>query len=180
MGGALGAGAILGLRSRAGAQAAPSREQDGEILNALLVLERTQEGFYDQAVRRGALPDRLGTFAATVAPHEREHAALLARLLGNRAAPRPSLAFGDAVADPAAFQRLAIELEEATMAAYIGQGANLTKATIRHAARIVAVEGRHAAWIRDLAGEDPAPRAADPPREMSDVLADLRRRGIVR
>jgi hypothetical protein len=47
------------------------------------------------------------------------------------------------------------------------------------AARIVAVEARHAAWIRDLAGTDPAPRAADPGRSADDVLADLRRKGFL-
>jgi hypothetical protein len=29
------------------------------------------------------------------------------------------------------------------------------------AARIVAVEARHAAWLRDIGGKHPAPRAAD-------------------
>ena len=74
----------------------------------------------------------------------------------------------------------AIQLEEATAAAYIGQGANLTSAAMRDAARIVAVEARHAAWIRDLAGADPAPRAADAARSADDILADLRRKGFLR
>jgi hypothetical protein len=51
---------------------------------------------------------------------------------------------------------------------------------MREAGRIVAVEARHAAWIRDLAGEDPAPRAADPGRTADDVLSELRRKGLVR
>jgi hypothetical protein len=48
------------------------------------------------------------------------------------------------------------------------------------AARIVAVEARHAAWIRDLAGADPAPKAADPPRSAAEVLAELRQKGYLR
>ena len=45
---------------------------------------------------------------------------------------------------------------------------------------IVSVEARQAAWIRDLAGVDPAPRAADPPRDAQDVLDGLRAEGLLR
>jgi hypothetical protein len=44
-------------------------------------------------------------------------------------------------------------------------------------ATLVSVEARQAAWLRDLAGVSPAPRAADPARPAQAVLADLRRRG---
>ena len=70
-------------------------------------------------------------------------------------------------------------LEDLTAAAYIGQGANLTGAVMRDAARIVAVEARHAAWVRDLAGMDPAPRAADVARSADDTLSYLSRRGLL-
>ena len=43
----------------------------------------------------------------------------------------------------------------------------------------MSVEARQAAWLRDLAGEDPAPRAADPPREPDDVLDALRERSYI-
>ena len=42
---------------------------------------------------------------------------------------------------------------------------------------LVSVEARQVAWIRDLAGVDPAPRAADPARDRDDVLDELRGRG---
>jgi hypothetical protein len=57
--------------------------------------------------------------------------------------------------------------------AYNGQAANLTKPALAAAAEIVSVEGRHAAWISDLAGEPPAPRAADVGVSSRDVVRTL-------
>jgi hypothetical protein len=157
-----------------------SPAQDVEILNFLLVLEEAQAAFYDAAVRHGALGGDLLAFARIVAAQEREHAEFLRGKLGAQAGARPKLDFGRVTSDPTRFSAAAIDLEEATAAAYIGQGANLTRDAVADAARIVAVEARHAAWIRDLAGADPAPRAADPPRSAGDVLSELRRKGFLR
>ena len=115
-----------------------------------------------------------------VAPQERDHVALLRRRLGRRAAASPRLDFGDAITDAPRFRAAAIDLEEQAAAAYIGQGASLTADAMQDAARIVAVEARHAAWIRDLAGEDPAPRPADPASPAADVLSHLRQKGFLR
>jgi hypothetical protein len=41
------------------------------------------------------------------------------------------------------------------------------------------VEGRHAAWIRDIAGEDPAPVAADPGLTAAAVTSTLREAGLL-
>jgi hypothetical protein len=157
-----------------------SSSQDVPILNFLLVLEELQAAFYDAAAAQATLPDDLRRFARTVAPQEHEHVALLRRRLGPRAQDRPALDVRGATSDAARFSANAIDLEEATAAAYIGQGANLTRDAMRDAARIVAVDARHAAWIRDLAGADPAPRAADPGRTAGDVLAELRGKGLLR
>jgi hypothetical protein len=180
-GAALGAGALAGRWAGPELSAGqPSRRQDAEILNFLLILEELQAAFYDAAVRRGAVRGDLLRFARSVLPHEREHVAHLRRLLGRRAKPAPKVGVDRAASAPAAFRAAAIELEEAAIAAYIGQGANLTRGAMRDAARIVAVEARHAAWIRDVAGTDPAPRAADRARSADDTLADLRRKGFLR
>jgi Ferritin-like domain len=157
-----------------------SAAQDVRILNFLLVLEEAQAAFYDTALRTGALPGDLLTFARVVAPQEREHVDFVRGKLGAQAGPRPKLDFARVTADPKRFSAAAIDLEEATAAAYIGQGANLTRGAVVDAARIVAVEARHAAWIRDLAGADPAPRAADPPRSAGEVLGELRAKGYLR
>jgi hypothetical protein len=178
---AAGLGAVAGgwLRPQSTAgKASPAR--DVEIFNFLLLLEEAQAAFYDAALRRGALGGDLLVYLRTVAPHEHDHVAFLRRKLGAQARARPKLDFGQATSDPKRFQAAAIDLEEATAAAYIGQGANLTTGAVADAARIVAVEARHAAWIRDLAGADPAPRAADPPRSASDVLSEMRRKGYLR
>jgi Ferritin-like domain len=184
---AVAGGAAVGLGAVAGGWLRPqstvgkaSPAQDVEILNFLLVLEEAQAAFYDAALRGGALQGDLLAFARIVAPQEREHAEFLRGKLGAQAGARPRLDFRRATSDPGRFSAAAIDLEEATAAAYIGQGANLTRGMVADAARIVAVEARHAAWIRDLAGADPAPQAADPPRSAGDVLGELRQKGFVR
>lgn len=184
---ALGGGALVGAGALAGAWARPdttagrpSRAQDVRILNFLLVLEELQAAFYASALRRAGLSGELLRFARTVEPQERAHVALVRRLLAADARPAPRFDIGAATAAPERFQAAAIDLEETVAAAYIGQGASLTRDATRDAARIVAVEARHAAWIRDLAGADPAPRAADPARSADDVMSALRRDGYLR
>jgi hypothetical protein len=174
---AVGAAAWLRPESTAGT-ASPA--QDVGILNFLLVLEQAQATFYEAALRGGALKGDLLTFARVVAPQEREHVEFLRSKVAAQVRTTPRLDFAKAVSDPKSFTAAAIDLEETTAAAYIGQGANLTRDAVVDAARIVAVEARHAAWIRDLAGADPAPRAADPPRSAGEVLAELRGKGYLR
>ena len=70
-------------------------------------------------------------------------------------------------------------LEDAGVAAYNGQAANLTPQALLPALRMVSVEGRHAAWIRDIAGEDPAPFAADAGMSASAVTSILKRAGLL-
>jgi hypothetical protein len=184
---AAAAGAVLGAGALAGSWVGPeatagrpSRGQDVRILNFLLVLEEVQAAFYGAALRRGALRGELLRFARTVEPQEREHVAFVRKMLGREARPVPEPDVGAATSDAAHFRAAAIELEEATAAAYIGQGASLTGAAMHDAARIVAVEARHAAWVRDLAGTDPAPRAADVARSAEDTLSYLRHEGFLR
>jgi Ferritin-like domain len=180
-GAAMSAAALVGGSLRPQSSAGkPSAEQDVRILNFLLVLEEAQAAFYDAALRGGALRGDLLEFARIVAPQEREHVELLRRRLGDQARAKPTLNFAGVTSDADRFRDTAIELEETTAAAYIGQGANLTRDSVLDAARIVAVEARHAAWIRDVAGELPAPHAADPPRRANEVLADLRGKGFLR
>jgi hypothetical protein len=179
-GAAIGTAAVAGAWSRPAASAGRgSPARDVGILNFLLTLEEAQAGFYEAALRAGSLRGELLEYARVVAPQEREHVALLRRHLGRRAAAAPKARFGDLVTDPGRFRVAAVALEEHVAAAYIGQGPNLTARPLQDAARIVAVEARHAAWIRDIAGEDPAPRPADPAETPRDVLAQLRTKGFL-
>jgi rubrerythrin len=179
-----GAAAIAGfslLGPRAGpAGAAPSEAQDQKIFNFALLLEYLQAGFYGEAVDRGRLKGEVREFAEIVSGHERAHVKYLRDALGARARERPAFNFGDATQDERKFLDAAVMLENTGVAAYNGQAANLTKKALAAAAEIVSVEGRHAAWISDLAGADPAPRAADPGASSRAVVATLRRTGFLK
>jgi hypothetical protein len=174
-----GAGAIAALE-RDGSSQAASSSADADILNAFLLLERVQAAFYRAALATGRLQGDLRSFAATVAPQERAHVAALERRLGARAGKPPRTTFEAVLATPRRFRETAVELEEATIGVYIGEGPNLSQATMAFAAPLVSVEARQAAWIRDLTDVLPAPRAADPARANSAALADLRRLGVLR
>jgi hypothetical protein len=179
-----GAAAIAGLSllgRRAGpAGATPSKAQDQKIFNFALLLEYLQAGFYGEAVDRGRLKGEVREFAEIVSEHEREHVKYLQRALGDRARKRPAFSFGDATLEERKFLDAAVLLENTGVAAYNGQAANLTKNALAAAAEIVSVEGRHAAWISDLAGADPAPRAADPGASAQAVVSTLRRTGFLK
>src|SRR3954464_2298063 len=179
-GAVISGGAALGAgRRHAGAEASAAPHRDTEVLNLFLTLEYVQQAFYEQAVRSGRLTGPLREFASTVARQEAEHVALLRKRLGRRANPRPKSEVGEAVRSPEAFRSAAVDLEEAVLAAYVGEGANLSHGTTVPVTTPGWVEARQAAWIRDLAGVSPAPRAADPARKPGDVLDDLRAKGLL-
>lgn len=176
--GALAAGAAW-LGSRPGpAASAPSREQDERILNFALGLEELQAGFYANALEQGALTGEPLQFAEVVGEQERRHVAHLRDYLGAAARPEPDLDLSGTAASEQAFLRTAHALEEAGVGAYIGQGANLTVQAVAAAAPIVSVEARHAAWIRDMLGLNPAPEAADPAQTVEQVRSSLERVGL--
>ena len=47
-------------------------------------------------------------------------------------------------------------------------------ATLRSVARVISVEARHAAWVRDLAGQQPAPHATDAPISAEQAMNAIR------
>ena len=159
------------------AEAAPSAEQDREVLNLLLLVEQTEAAFYAQALESGRLTGKMAEFAEVVAGHEREHVAFLREQLGSAAREEPGYEFGEAVRDPEQFARTAARLEDVAVAAYNGQAANVTPEVLGAAARIVSVEARHAAWIRAIDGRDPAPDTTDTPQNADEVRDALREIG---
>jgi hypothetical protein len=179
---ALGTGSALGAltRTTSASAASPSAAQDREIFNFALLLEYLQAAFYTEAVEHGRLRGDLGDFAEIVSGHEREHVTFLRKALGDRARPRPTFAFGNATRNERAFVKAAMLLENTGVAAYNGQAANLTKPALAAAAEIVSVEGRHAAWISDLAGEPPAPRAVDRGEPSAEVVRKLQSLGFLK
>jgi hypothetical protein len=177
--GAIAFGIALDDGGSSALAATPSRAQDVRILNFLLLLEYLQEGFYSAAASSPSLKGEVKEFARIAADQERAHVELLERELGKAARPRPRLRFDNATRSTRAFLLRAIELEETATAAMIGEAANLTTRRIPTAARIVSVDARHAAWLRAIAGEQPAPRAADPAKTAAAALATVKRTGFV-
>jgi hypothetical protein len=185
LGRALAATGGIALANLAGssdrvAAAQPSEEQDVRLLNFLLTLEYAQLALYDEAISADVLRGEVRRFAEVARSHEAEHVNALRALLGNDAEEKPTFRFTDAKRTVERFKRAALTLEETAAAAYIGQAPNLTRDRVPRVAEIVAVEARHAAWIRAIAGRTPAPRAADPSATASQVMRTLERNGFVK
>jgi hypothetical protein len=172
-------GALFGRRLDA-ADAAPSKSQDERIFNFALLLEYLQAQFYTDGLSKAGLRGEVRSFAEIVSEHEREHVAFLQKALGPKARAKPTFNFGNAMSDQKSFVATAVNLENLGVSAYNGQAANLTKPALAAAVEIVSVEGRHAAWISDLAGQPPAPRAADPGASGAAVVAALNRTGFLK
>jgi hypothetical protein len=178
VGGAAVAGGLLFAGLPKVAASAPSRAQDIRILNYLLRLEYVMAAFYEAAAAEGQLTGEIQQFVSVVGGHERKHVALLLGVLGDDANPEPIVDFGAGASNPNEVGATAHMLEETASAAYIGQGANLTKRVMIDAARITSVEARHAAWIADILQRDPAPAPADPAKSPRQVSAALQRAGV--
>ena len=175
--GVLYGGALIGGLPRL-AVSSPSPEQDVEVLNFVLDLERLQEAFYAEALESTVLSDAWRQFARVVGSHERAHRKFIEAALEDAARPAPDFDFGDAFADLATFQAAAIALEETGVAAYNGQATNLTPKALAAAARIASVEARHASWANSLAGEEPAPRGSDRAIGVQRATAELSQLGL--
>ena len=65
------------------------------------------------------------------------------------------------------------------MDAYNGQVANLTPRARAESARVVSVDARHAAWVRAIAGREPAAQAVDTGRPAAEVARALDDTGFV-
>jgi rubrerythrin len=178
LGGIAVGGVVLGEHADP-AVSAPSAKQDAELLNFALLLEYVQAAFYAEGLSRAGLTGEMKTYASTVAAQEQEHIAFLEKALGNAARKPPKTDFGDDTADEEKFSLAAFKLEDLGVAAYNAQAPNLTKASLRAAAKIASVESRHAAWIRDLRGMNPAPDASEPTVDAQRVIDTFKGSGYV-
>jgi Ferritin-like domain len=175
-----GAAAITGvataLAQEASSSGSPAR--DVRILNYVLRLEELKGAFYREASEGGALTGELKQLADVLARHERAHVSFLRRHLGRRAEGERTYDFGDATSNADTFASTTRTLEETAVAAYVGQGANLTRQLMVEFAQLCSVEGRHAAWIADVLGRSPAPRAADDAKTPREVVALIEQTGF--
>jgi Ferritin-like domain len=168
--------AVLGSAALLAASAAPAEarldRRDAAILNYALTLEYVQDSFYGEVERLGSLSGKLAEQAHVVGAHERAHVVALREVLGSRAVKRPRFDFRGATEDPARFRKTAVAFEDLAVAAYKGQAPLIqSRAYLVPALAIHAVEARHAAWIRRLAGFTPAENEFDEPRSKRSTLA---------
>jgi hypothetical protein len=161
--GVAGAGAVAaGLPAAALGQG--DRKTDIEILNFALTLEYLQAAFYTEAERLKALSEVGAQAAKKIGAVERAHVTALQRALGPVATKGPLFDFRGATEDDDTFLRTAVAFEDLGTAAYKQQLTRIsTPAYISAAAAIHTVEARHAAWIRHIAGVQPAVAALDDP-----------------
>jgi len=151
---------------------AKSQSQDIAILNFALLLEFLEAEFYTQAVAGGELQGETLQFARVVGAHERAHVQFLQGALGSAARKKPRFNFRGTTEDQGMFQATAVVLEDTGVAAYNGQGPNLSNpAYLAAAGSVVSVEARHAAWIRNIINKNPAPKAFDQAKTKSQIEA---------
>jgi rubrerythrin len=178
-GGAIAASTMLpGLT--AGAMAATPKG-DVAIANFALTLEYLETAFYAAALKHASLSGEHKRLATTVHAHEAAHVAALKRMLGSAAVKKPTFDFGSAVTSQAAFTSTAITLEDTGVQAYQGQAPFIkSQAVFKAALSIHPVEARHAAWIRQIAHQNPAPAAFNPSLTKSQVLAAVAGTGFIK
>jgi Ferritin-like domain len=186
-----GAGVLAGvgglavlMPGMASAREGGSKKNDVKILNFALTLEYLEAAFYAEALTMG-YTGAVGRFASVVASHEATHVATLKGVLGSKAVKTPSFDFKGTTRRWHSFLRTAKVLEDTGVAAYQGQAPRIHQnAVLGPAGAILAVEARHAAWVRDLlyAGKSvkPAPEAFSTPMSMSEVLSAVKKTGFIK
>jgi hypothetical protein len=174
-GAALAGGVVLG--GVATGDAAELSARDARALELVLLMEQTEDAFYREAIENDALKGELSVFARQVAAQERQHLAFVRKALGKNG-DTPKYDFGSATRDPRDFAATAAKLEDLAVAAYNGQATNVSPAILAAAATVVSVEARHAAWIRSISGDPPAPDATDTPQSADDVRKGLEQIGL--
>jgi rubrerythrin len=180
--GALSAGALLGAGAAGPfVRDALAQESGGdlEILNFALTLEYLESTFYERAVMKGkGLSSEARALALEIRDNERSHVdALRTAITGSGGKPveAPDVGFGLAFTSEAKFLELAQALEDTGVSAYNGAAPSIESIEILAAAgSIVQVEARHAALIRLMRGQLPAPDAFDKMLEAQQVLAAVK------
>jgi rubrerythrin len=182
-----GFGVLAALRPGAAqARGSGTKARDIKILNFALTLEYLEAAFYLEALQRGGFTGSVRNFAQVVYNHEATHVSTLQGVLGAKAVKRPSFDFkGTTRKGWKTFLGTAKVLEDTGVAAYQGQAPLIHQnAVLGPAGAILAVEARHAAWVRDLlyAGKavKPAPEAFSTPMSMSEVLSAVKKTGFIK
>ena len=160
-------------------------KRDVEILNFALTLEFLEAAFYAEANEKGKLDGIARTFSQVTGQHENEHVVALQAVLGNKATKKPSFDFKGTTNRESTFLKTARTLEDTGVAAYQGQAPRIkSDQVLASAGSILAVEARHAAWVRDIigAGKDPspAPESFSSPQTMQEILDAVEATGFIK
>lgn len=168
-GGLYGAGAVTGFVKSAFAQEGMG---DVDILNFALTLEYLEAAFYEEALAKAGLSGDAKALAQEFGDHEKEHVDALTgaiEKLGGKPVQAPGVQFP--LKDEASFLKLAQTFEDTGVYAYNGAAPMISSMDILATAGSIAnLEARHAAAIRNLAGEDPSPDAFDKTLSQDEVL----------
>ncbi|MBA2506686.1 MAG: ferritin-like domain-containing protein [Thermoleophilaceae bacterium] len=178
--GALAAGAVYGagavspfVRQALGQEAMG----DVDILNFALTLELLEADFYTRVGKEVKLSGDAKSLATEFGKAEEEHVdALSATIeqLGGKPVAEPEFTFPDAK-DQESFLMLAQVLEDTGVSAYNGAAPAIeSKEVLAAAGSIVQIEARHAAAIRLLIKENPAPDAFDKTLSEEKVLEAIK------
>ena len=151
---------------------------DVGILNYAYALEQLEAAFYIEVVNRftnsGISNATERSILTEIRNHEVIHRDFLAAALGTAKIRALAVDFGNAFATRQSVLETARTFEDLGVSAYNGAGKYIRdKRNLLVAGKIVSVEGRHAAVIRDLldtSGTAFAPDAFDPANEPSAVL----------
>ncbi len=171
-GGLVGGGIALAAFPRA---ARAATKGDVAILNFALTLEFLEASFYYSAVTVGALSGPAKTMGRVIYQHEQAHVNFLRKALGSAAVKKPRFNFQGTTEDQDQFLATAQVLEDTGVGAYAGAAPSVADDNILAAAVSVhSVEARHAAWVRHMLGNPPAPLAFDKPIKAADVLKAVR------
>jgi rubrerythrin len=179
--GAVAAGSVYGLAT-VGPFVRQAIAQGGggdvEILNFALTLEFLEAAYYEQALAKTTLSADVKSLATEIQQNEAEHVEALTatiKQLGGKPVAAPGVDFGKAFANEKSFLELAQTFEDTGVSAYNGAAPEIKSTEVLAAAGgIVQVEARHAAAIRLLRGENPAPTAFDETLTVDEVLGAVK------
>ena len=159
VGAVYGAAAVGPFVQRAMAQSAMG---DIDILNFALTLEFLEADFYTKGLASSLSAETM-KLAQLLGEHEQQHVEALSGTitdLGGEPVKSPTFKFP--FTDEASFLKLAQTLEDTGVGAYNGAAPMIeSKEVLGAAGSIVQIEARHAAAIRLLRKEMPAPAAFD-------------------
>jgi hypothetical protein len=177
--GALAASAVYGAGSVApfvSGALAQSGGGDIGVLNFALTLEYLEAAFYERAQQELRLSGDVRKLAKLIGEHETAHVDALTKAItsaGGKPVKAPVVTFP--LKDEKGFLKLAQTLEDTGVSAYNGAAPSIKSAAVLGAAgSIVQVEARHAAAIRLMRNQDPAPNGFDKALKKSQVLSAVK------